>query len=425
MNIEEKYEKDLKYIQSLKSSRKILGLDRIKKVLTLFDNPQEKLNIVHIAGTNGKGSTTTMLSTVYEKAGYCVGTFISPYVVEYRERIQCNGKYIEKEIFCDLVDKIKDTLETSGNTLTCFEFTTVMAFLYYELKHCDIVFLEVGLGGKSDATNVIKNPLVSVITKIDYDHTAILGNTLIKITFEKCGIIKQECPVVLYIEQEKDVLETVKEVCKEKHSKLVIPEKEKLKIKTTDVLDTKIEYKHKEYSIGLHGSYQIDNTLTVLTAIEVLAKKGFDPGYEATYQGIKQARFPGRFEIVQENPRIILDGAHNPSGIEVLMKSICQVQTDSKIAMVSILENKDREAMIKEFATYFDKIIVLPIYTSRGTPIEELYDQIKKYNTQTEMIESYEEALKKANQYAKKSGSVFVFGSLRLISEIRRMLLTK
>ncbi|MEG1363599.1 MAG: Mur ligase family protein, partial [Clostridia bacterium] len=185
-----RYEKCLEYIESLGSLDSILGLERIKKVLIYFDNPQDKLNIVHIAGTNGKGSTTMMLSNIYIKAGYNVGSYISPYVVDFRERIQYNCDFISKEDLCDLVDEIKHVIYNNNLKLTHFEFITVIAFIYFKNKNCDLVFLEVGLGGRLDATNVILKPLVSVITKIDYDHVDILGHDLVSIAKEKCGIIK-------------------------------------------------------------------------------------------------------------------------------------------------------------------------------------------------------------------------------------------
>lgn len=422
MNIEDRYNQALNYVESLGSSKSILGLDRIRKVLSLFDNPQEKLNIVHIAGTNGKGSTTSMLSHIYKQAGYRVGSFISPSVVEFRERIQYNCNFIEKDIFADIVEAVKNKLEENKCEITHFELITVVAFIYYYIKKCDIVFLEVGLGGRLDATNVITKPFVSVITQIGYDHIDILGKDLKSITSEKCGIIKPNGNVVLYPLQDQETFEIVSQKCKENNSKLYIPDISQLEIYNNDVFKQKIKYKDNEYIIGLNGKYQIYNTLTVLTVVEILNKLGMTCKYSDIYEGIKNTKFAGRFEVVANKPLVILDGAHNKSGIEAFIDNVKNIKNDKKVAIVSILKDKDIDEMIKIFATHFNNIIIVPINTKRGADIEKMKQQVTRYNVNVECIQDYIQAISKAKKYSSEDGLIYIFGSLYLISQIRKII---
>lgn len=420
VELEERYTNTLEYIEALGSSKSVLGLERIREVLNVFDNPQDKLNVVHIAGTNGKGSTVMMLSNIYKEAGYQVGTFISPEVVDFRERIQYNCRFIEKEMLCDIVEEMKEKIELGSYKITHFEFVTVIAFLYFVRKQCDIVFLEVGLGGRLDATNVISKPLVSVLTLIDYDHMAILGKDLASIAKEKCGIIKPNSDVVSYPYQEKEVMDVIMKKCTELHNTLHIPETEKIEILNTSEFHQELRYKSKEYRIGLNGTYQINNTITVLEVVEVLRKKGYPCSYEKVYKGINNTTFPGRLEVIAKKPTIIADGAHNEAGIKVLMQTVNNIVSDRKIAIVSILEDKEIKVMTEIFAPCFDRIIIVPIHMNRGASIEYIKQQVMQKNMNVECIEDYKEALEKAKEYATKRGIIYIFGSLYLIKDIRK-----
>lgn len=420
--VDQRYEETLEYIESLGSSKSVLGLDRIKDFLKLFDNPQEKIKVVHIAGTNGKGSTTMMLSNIYKQAGYNVGSYTSPEIEDFRERIQFNCEFIEKEILCDIVDIIKDKLKFTEYLITHFEFVTVIAFLYFEMKKCDLVFLEVGLGGRLDATNVISKPLISVITKIDYDHMAILGNDLSSIALEKCGIIKSNGNIVLYPIQDKEVMNVVDKKCKELNNKLYIPNISKLEIIDDDIFKMKIKYENRLYDIGLNGKYQIYNTITVICITNILNDLGYVAIYQDIYAGIKNTKFAGRFEIIANNPVIIADGAHNESGIKAFMESVSYIKNVRKIAIISILMDKDIKSMNKLFSKYFDKIIVVPINSPRASDIEHLKQEILEYNENVECIYEYKKAIDISKKYASNDGIIFIFGSLYLISDIRKLI---
>jgi dihydrofolate synthase/folylpolyglutamate synthase len=284
------------------------------------------------------------------------------------------------------------------------------------------VFLEVGLGGRLDATNVISNPLISVITNIDYDHMELLGNDLCSIASEKCGIIKNNGNVVLYPLQQKEVVNLVQEITQKLNNKLYIADINNLKIIDDNIFNMKIEYENKIYDIGLKGEYQIYNTITVICVTNVLNTLGYITTYEDVYNGIKNIEFAGRFEIISNNPLIILDGAHNESGIKAFTESVQNIDNTNKVAIVSILVDKDIKNMCRIFPKYFQRIIVVPINTLRGSNIESLKQEILKYNENVECVVSYENAINIAKNYASKEGAVFIFGSLYLINGIRELI---
>lgn len=278
------YNETLSYIHSLNKFGSVLGLERITKLLDKLGNPEKELKFIHVAGTNGKGSTCTMLSSVYIDAGLKTGLYTSPYVIDFRERIQVNGKFIEKECLTVLSDKIKET----GVVVTEFEFITALAFLYFKEQKCDIVILEVGMGGRFDATNAIENPLCSVITRIDLDHTDYLGDTIEKIAFEKCGIIKKGSPTISYPIQEYGSLTTIQN----RSEKLIVPDINSLRILSSDINGNRFIYKDTEYYTRLVGKHQIYNALTV---IETVREVGLADSQNIKL-GIANAVLPARIE---------------------------------------------------------------------------------------------------------------------------------
>ena len=253
------YNEALDYIHSLLVFGSRPGLERMNEVMEKFNNVQDTLKYIHIAGTNGKGSTATMLSNVYIAAGYKVGLYISPYVVTFCERMQVNGVPISEKDLCFVCEQVKNT----GVTLTEFEFITACAFLYFAKEKCDVVILETGLGGRLDATNIIKNPLCSVITHIALDHMQVLGNTIGEITGEKCGIIKGNAPVVTDYMQDEEVISVIKS----KTSNLTVPEKDNVNIVSSDINGNTFIYKGEEYHTSLIGKHQINNALSVIETV--------------------------------------------------------------------------------------------------------------------------------------------------------------
>ena len=287
------YNEALNYIHSLLVFGSKPGLERISELLNKLGNPQDDLKFIHVAGTNGKGSVCTMLSNIYMKAGLKTGLYTSPYVVDFRERIQFNGEYIEKDILAELCKQVKNT----NVVVTEFEFITAMAMLYFKYKKCDIVILETGLGGRFDATNVIKENLASVITRIDFDHTAYLGDTLEKIAMEKSGIIKNG-PTICYPLQEKQAEETIKAYSK----KFVLPNTDNLEILNSDDFGNRFIYNNEEYKTTLSGEHQIYNALTV---IETVKTAGVSVSQNHITEGIASASIPARLEVISEKPLVV------------------------------------------------------------------------------------------------------------------------
>ena len=301
------YEEALSYIHSLLVFGSQPGLERISELLEKLGNPQNKLKFIHVAGTNGKGSTCTMLSSVYKQAGYKTGLYTSPYIVDFRERMQIGGEYIPQDTLARLTKRVKDT----GVVVTEFEFITALAMLWFLEENCDIVILEVGLGGRFDATNIIKAPLCSVIMKIDYDHTAILGDTIEQITAEKCGIIKDNAPTVSYPLQEPAALNVIVE----HNAHTVVPNLNNLEIVSSGIKGNSFIYNGAEYSTKLIGQHQVYNAIT---AIEAVNAAGLKVSQADIVTGIKNAQIPARMELISENPLVFLDGAHNPNGAEAI-----------------------------------------------------------------------------------------------------------
>ena len=301
-----KYFEILNYIHSLGNFSLPPTLDRIKAVLKILGNPQNNFKSVHIAGTNGKGSVSSMTAKVFKNAGFKTALFISPYVIDFRERIQINGEFITENDLCTYAERIMATKAQ----LTEFEFITAMAFLYFSDKKCEIAVIETGLGGRLDATNSLQNVMVSVITKIGLDHTAVLGDTLEKIAAEKCGIIKN-APLVTSFNQPEGAMGVLKKY------NPIIPDKNELKIFKSDISGNTYIYKGVKYSTSLIGYHQIENSLIV---IEMVKNCGINIPTETVQKSITDTYFPARLEIISKKPLIVLDGAHNPDGAAALAK---------------------------------------------------------------------------------------------------------
>ena len=274
-------------------------ISRMVKLMNKLGNPQDDLKFIHITGTNGKGSTTTMMAEVLKNSGYKVGKFISPYIVSFNERIQINNEYITNEELTKYIEKIKpivDEMIKEGDAPIGFELITAIAFMYFKDNNCDIVCLEVGLGGRLDPTNVIKTTEISIITVIDYDHTHILGDTLEQIATEKCGIIKPDKITVTYPQQQPEVLNTIRKFCAKNNNKLFIPSLKLLDIIKSNHNINYFSYKGTYYKLNLIGQFQIYNALMVIVASNLLISMGYKIPFSAITNGIFDAKFPARLE---------------------------------------------------------------------------------------------------------------------------------
>lgn len=392
------YNETLEYIHSLGNFSLPPTLDRIKAVLKIFRNPQNDFKAIHIAGTNGKGSVSAMLHSVFKEAGYKTGLFISPFIIDFRERIQICGEFITEEDLCRLSQKVIDTKVQ----LTEFEFITAVAFLYFSEQKCDIAIIETGLGGRLDATNSLTNVLANVITKIGLDHTAILGDTVEKIAYEKCGIIK-DCPVITSFKQPKGALNVLQEY------NPIIPDKAALKILKSDVSGNEFIYKSEHFKTSLSGEYQIENALLV---IETALICGVD--IKTIKKGLKNTFFPARLEVISAKPLVILDGAHNPDGAFVLAKAM--ERYNGKItAIIGMCKDKECDTVLKQTLPYCKRAVAVGIKDfARSLAADELKVLAQKY-CPTEIAATYDDAIQKVVE----DEVIFVFGSLYLASAIR------
>lgn len=419
------YNDTLKKIHSFERLGMKLGLDRMQKLLGLMGNPEKKLKFIHVAGTNGKGSVCTMLASVMEQGGYKTGLYTSPAVIDFRERIKVNGQMIKKNSLTKITNNIINVLESIDDEdfkITEFELVTAIAFEYFFEEKCDVVVLETGLGGRFDATNVIEHPLLSVITSISFDHTKILGDTLEKIAFEKCGIIKEKCDVVVYPDQEAGVMDVIRNQAELKKSKVFIPDLDKVKIVGEGLFTgTKVLFDGLEYHMNFVGKHQINNLCTALKALKILGKR-FNISQAAIFQGIDKAKVPARTEILLKNPLIILDGSHNISSVSALYDVVTQYAKGKNLkAIVGMLADKDVEASFSKILPIFKEVSIVSPNSFRALSVQNALSIALKYNKNSKSYDSLENAIEQAVSSLQDNDALIMFGSLYLSSEIKKI----
>ncbi|KRQ87234.1 Folylpolyglutamate synthase [Caloramator mitchellensis] len=424
-----KYDEAINYIENVGKFGMNLGLERIRRLCELMGNPQDNLKFIHIAGTNGKGSTSAFVSSILEEEGYKVGVYTSPYIERFTERIRINKDEISEvdvvkyiELIIPLIERIvKEGFENP----TEFEIITALAFKYFYDKKVDFVVLEVGLGGRYDATNVV-NPLVSVITTISYDHMNVLGDTLDKIAYEKAGIIKPNKPLVLYPQME-EARDVIINVANQNNSKIYFVESLIPKINQNSVDGIKFNISgYKEYKnlhINLLGEHQVYNSLTSIMTIEALRDLGINISNKSIYEGLKNAKWPGRFEILNKNPYIVLDGGHNIQGIESLVKSVKHYFEGSKVKIVvGMLKDKEYIKMIEMLFKASDEFITVTPDSPRALKSYELRDIIISYGKNAIAAKDVEEAVKMGLDLVKGNDVLLFCGSLYMIGHARSIL---
>lgn len=400
------------------------GLENIQALMEALGNPQDQLKFVHIAGTNGKGSTAAFLERILRESGYRTGMYTSPYLLRFSEKIQMNGVEISENEILSLCEKLQEAerrvQEEKGLYPTVFERVTAMAFQYFYEKQCDIVVLETGLGGRLDATNVIKNTEVAVITAIGLDHTDILGDTKEKIAVEKAGIIKPGCDVVLY-EQEKPVMDVVISAAKA----LACP------VRIAPVYAGNMEKitaegqvfsfgKYRQVKTGMLGLYQMRNAIAAVSAAEVLCKRGWKINEAHIKAGLEKARWLGRLEVRKEKPLFLVDAAHNPQGVSVLAESLDTLfPQQKKIFVLGVLADKDYLQMLDLIAPQADCFFVVTPHSTRALEGEKLAELLRDRGFWAESFPSVPEAVQAAEYAAlKKERIVCAFGSLYYIGEV-------
>lgn len=429
------YKEAIDFIKKTYKFGSKLGLTNMNKLLELLDNPQEKLHIIHVAGTNGKGSTCAFLHSILQESGYKVGLYTSPSMEGFTGRIKINQEKISEKSFAYLAQRVKekiDILTFQGlEHPTEFEVITAMALLYFHEEKADFVVLEVGLGGRLDATNIIENPILSIITPIGYDHMEYLGETLGKIAFEKAGIVKNDNLVVSAIQQD-EAMEAIYEVAREKNSELFKVNLDSLKIHENGLESQSfsVQIMNEEYTnvkITLLGTHQIENACLALTAIEVLKRnRKIMIKKRSIYNGLYKTRWPGRFEIIRNNPLTIIDGAHNVHAAQRLKETIEKVILNKPIILViGMLGDKDVSGVLNDLVPLSKEVVVTKPNNSRALSAEELESKVNPINTKTHICTNIENALEKAKEICPKDGVILVAGSLYLIDSVRKLIIGK
>jgi len=418
------YDEALEYIHGTIKFGVKLGLKNMGRLLDLMGNPHKKLKYVHVAGTNGKGSTVAFISSILIEAGYKVGIYTSPYIERFTERIKINHTEISEEDLARITGFVKgkvDLMVKNGeNHPTEFEIVTAIAFQYFYENGCDVVVLEVGLGGRFDSTNIIESSLVSVITTISYDHMDKLGDTLEKIAFEKAGIIKEHGHVVMY-PQSGEVESVIKNVCVEKSSSLEIVDFSKINLTCFGIDGQVFDYgEYKALKISMLGEHQTRNAAVAVNACKVLINKGLNITEHAIRRGLANARWPGRLEVVCKNPLFLLDGAHNPQGAHILRKALCEYFPDKrKIFIMGVLRDKDYRSMVEEIAPIASQFIVVTPNSERALPARELATILETYCNNILISDTIKEAIETSLELYTSEDLICAFGSLYYIGEVR------
>ncbi|MBR5246508.1 MAG: bifunctional folylpolyglutamate synthase/dihydrofolate synthase [Clostridia bacterium] len=410
------FNQSVEYIHSLLAFGIKPGLERISMLLDLLGNPQDKLKIVHIAGTNGKGSTSSMISNMLIADGHKTGLFTSPYVIDFCERIQINGENVDKNIFAECVTEVREKIEELNKQdviITEFEAITVSAFLCFLKAECEYVVLEVGLGGRFDATNVVKSPQAVVITSISLDHVAILGDTISKIAFEKCGIIKENVPVITSSNQNDDALKVIKETCENKNCNLIVTNPKETEIFDDSIFGTVFAYNDNVYKTKLTGNHQIENTVNAIHCARVLGISE-----NAITQGIENTRMIARMEIIGEKPLVIRDGGHNEGCANALYNFLNKYNVKNINMLVGLMADKDVEGYVKKIAPLCKSVVTVTPSNPRALNGDKLKEIAEKHCENTKCIDNPKEGYKYILSNTKEDETVLICGSFYLMSDI-------
>lgn len=434
--LEDKYQQSLDWIYSwvdfsmkrhVDDTHRFFKLDRMHKLMELLGNPHESFPSVHVAGTKGKGSTSSFIASALQAAGYKVGLYTSPHLVDFRERILIDGQWISQEDLVALTDELRPLTEIVNDTTT-FELTTALAFLYFRKQKVDVAVLEVGLGGRLDATNVV-NPLVSVITPISYDHMAVLGNTLTEIAYEKGGIIKPGRPVVFAPQHEEAMIELVKLASERKSPYTQVENAFDYHEMTHTLSAQKIEVLRKDKPIAtrlkslantalmLHlpllGRHQMENAVTALAALDVLKQAGFKLTRRAVQRGFRQVVWPARFELLRRKPPIVTDSAHNGDSMQRLVETLDEYFPGKEFILVfGASGDKELDTMLKIMLPRVSSVVATQSIHPRAADAEELKKLIEPYGKPVVAFHRMEEALPEAIKLAGKQKGIIVTGSV-------------
>ena len=407
------------------------GLDRIKRLCALLGDPQKGLACVHVAGTNGKGSVCTEIASVLSAAGYKTGLYTSPYVLRFEERIQICGKMISGDALAEITGVVRDAVETLNAEEiypTEFEAITAAAFLYFARERCDVVVLETGLGGRFDATNIIAQPLVCAITSISMDHTRVLGDTLEKIAFEKCGVVKPGRPVVTSALQKPEALAVIRQTARACASSLILADPEAcFHVEKESVFGTEVSCPDGRFTIPLPGAHQLENAAIAIECCKRLAAQGMQIGFDAVKRGIEAAFIPARTEILSREPLVILDGSHNEGSTRALAAFLQNHPTSKKrTAVIGLMADKDIDAVLSHLLPVFDSVIAVTPSNPRALPAKELAQRIAARGNPCDFVDAPRLGIDKAfAELYHNCGELIVCGSLYLAADVRAYLIGK
>lgn len=415
------YTESMKYLNSFGRFGSRLGLERTEELLRLLGNPQDDFKSVHVAGTNGKGSVTAMISSILQEAGFRTGMYTSPHLDDFRERIEVDGVPISKEKLTSLVGGLKPLVpkvKRKASHPTFFEVTTAVAFKYFSDRKVDYAVVEVGLGGRLDATNVI-TPEVSVITNIGLEHTDILGKTIGSIAREKAGVIKSGIPLVT-AESKAEALKVFERTCKERGAKLIVLKRDarirKLRCDLKGCLfDLKTQARsYSKLRVPLLGEHQVENA-----ALSVLVAEQLGIGEKCTRSGLDRVKWPGRLEIIQRKPLLVMDSAHNPPAMRILRKSLKLFRYDRLILVIGVMKDKAIGDIVREIAPAADCIIINKPNLERAAQPEIIVKEAKRYGKPVKVVEDVKKSVRYAKSIAGKNDMVLVTGSIYMLSEAR------
>ena len=414
-------EQAIEYLYSRLKFGSIPGLERIEALCNLVGNPQDKLRFVHVGGTNGKGSTCSMIAGMLQNAGYKTGLFTSPYVIDFRERIQIDGEMIDPNELGSIVEELIPLvaeLDKQGITPTEFEVLTVVSLVYYQRHNCDFVVLEVGLGGLCDSTNIIKNPEVCVITSVSYDHTHILGETIEEIAFQKSGIIKENTSVVVYPQPFEEAQQIIIKTAKEKNCRIYAVDEDLINPVESDMSGSVFSYKDYTVKVSLVGAHQLYNAATAFEAGIALIERGVNLTVENILFGIENAHIAARTQIVSKKPLVVIDGGHNPDGVAALCKNLVTVFSGKSVtAIVGMMADKDISESAKLLAPLCDKILTVTVDNPRSMKADGLKEIFERYNSDVTAFDNLGSALNEVIGKIGENEMLLICGSLYLASE--------
>lgn len=410
----------IQYIHSTGWNRGTPGLTRFCAILDRLGNPQAALRCIHVAGTNGKGSTCAMLDATLRAEGYRVGLFTSPYIRAFEERIRVDGQPIDAESLVTLTERVKTVADEMGEQPTEFELVTAIGFLYFVQRQVDLVVLEVGLGGRLDPTNVIRSPLLSIITGIDFDHTGLLGNTIQEIAAEKAGIIKEGRPC-LYGGDENAACRTIRTLADLKHAPFYTVDRSSYRKKAATLEGTRFDFQsYSDLRLSLLGAYQPYNATVVLTALQILRAEGLEVSEASIRKGLSEVRWMARFELLSRTPTVIYDGGHNPQGVLAAVKSIKEYFPDQQVNLLTgVMADKDYDAMIEVLRSVAGNVFTVTPDHPRALTAEEYAEHFADHKVFAEPYSQVEDGVRAAVENSLQTQRPLIcLGSLYLYADI-------